>query len=67
VDAILDFYDAEAVVVGHTEVDYVESLYEGRVFGVDVPVDDLGSLQGLLWEDGTWFRVVGTGELEPIP
>jgi hypothetical protein len=42
VDAILDFYDAEAVVVGHTEVDYVESLYEGRVFGVDVARSTVG-------------------------
>ncbi len=66
VEMILDFYDAEAVVVGHTEIGQVGTLYEGRVVGIDVPVQDLGSLQGLLWRQGKWFRVTGTGRLESI-
>lgn len=65
VDQILDFYDASAIVVGHTERDHVESLYDGKVFGVDVPVDKIG-VQGLLWQDGGWYRVTEAGELEPL-
>lgn len=62
----LDFYDAEAVVVGHTEIGQVGTLYSGRVVGIDVPVQKLGSLQGLLWKRGKWFRVTGSGRLESI-
>jgi len=66
IEAILDVYDARAIVVGHSEHDQVEALYEGNVFRIDVPVKTLDSFQGLLWEDGRFYRVIGTGDLEPI-
>ena len=66
VDTILGFYDADAIVVGHHEVAQVMGWYEGRIIGVDVPVPELGGLQGLLWEGGEFFRVLGSGALEPI-
>jgi hypothetical protein len=66
-DAVLGFYKASAVVVGHSERDRVESLYEGRVYGVDVPVEDLGGFEGLLWEAGTFSRVADDGTVEPVP
>jgi len=65
-DAILDTYDVSTIVVGHTGVDRIESLYEGRVIGIDVPLEDLGSFQGLLWEDGQLFRVLGDGTRESL-
>jgi hypothetical protein len=65
-DMVLDYYDATAMVVGHTETDEVGVLYDGRVFSVDVPFERLGTLQGLLWEEGKWYRVTGSGKLEPI-
>lgn len=64
VQAILTYYGAHAVVVGHTGVEQVESLYGGRVFGIDIPLDVLGSFQGLLWEGGVFYRVTGSGELQ---
>jgi hypothetical protein len=66
VNAILAAYGARAIVVGHTEVEQVESLYSGKVFALDVPVERLGGLQALLWQDGRFFRVTGTGALEPF-
>jgi hypothetical protein len=66
VAAVLAYYGAQAVVVGHTEIDQVESLYEGRVFAIDVPLVDLGCFQGLLWEDGVFYRVTGSGELQEL-
>jgi len=66
VAAVLDFYDATAVVVGHTEIEQVLSLYDGRVIGVDVPVEKLGGLQALLWEGGRFSRVTATGVIEPL-
>ncbi len=66
VDSILDAYDSRAIVVGHTGVDRVMSLYEGRVFALDVPLEELGSFQGLLWDGDRFFRVTGDGSLEPL-
>ncbi|NIN72205.1 MAG: metallophosphoesterase [Gemmatimonadetes bacterium] len=66
VEAILDYYGAHAVVVGHTGVEQVKSLYDGRVFGIDIPLNTLGSFQGLLWEGGVFHRVTGGGELEEL-
>ena len=66
VDSVLTNYDAHVIVVGHTEVSQVSCLYENRVVAIDVPVEDLGSLQALLWENGRFYRVTGQGELQPL-
>jgi hypothetical protein len=66
IDATLAAYGVSAVVVGHTEVDQVESLYGGRVYAIDVPLNELGTFQGLLWEAGRFFRVEGDGSLTPL-
>ena len=66
VEAALSYYGATAVVVGHTEIPEVTALYEGKVFAVDVPLLELGSLQGLLWQGGRFYRVTGAGTLEPL-
>ncbi|MFH1372600.1 MAG: metallophosphoesterase [bacterium] len=61
-DSILGYYAAVAIVVGHTEVDSVLGLFDGRIIAVDVPVDELGGLQALLWENGRFYRVGPAGE-----
>ena len=66
IDATLAAYGVSAIVVGHTEVDRVESLYGGRVYAIDVPLNELGTFQGLLWEAGRFFRVEGDGSLTPL-
>lgn len=63
---ILEFYDASAIVVGHTDIGTLQPLYDGRVFGIDVSLENLGSFQGLLWEDGVFYRVSGTGRRERL-
>ena len=66
IDSILSFYGASTIVVGHTEIDSIMSFRDRRIIGIDVPVDELGSLEALLWETGTFFRVTGKGDLRPI-
>jgi len=66
VDSILETYSSRAVVVGHTGVMEITSLYGGKVFGIDVPLDILGSFQGLLWKGDRFFRVTGDGTIEPL-
>ena len=65
-DSIRQYYGVENIVVGHTEVDHVVSLYDGKVFAIDVPLEKLGTLEGLLWQEGKFYRVTGIGELESI-
>ena len=66
VDSILSFFGASTIVVGHSEIDSIMSLQDRRIIGIDVPVDELGSLEALLWDDGRFFRVTGKGDLRPI-
>ena len=65
-DSILHKYSADAIVVGHTEVDSVSAFYDNRIYGIDVSLEDLGHYQALLWEDGIFYRVDGDGELRPM-
>jgi hypothetical protein len=66
IDATLAAYGASAIVVGHTEIDQIESLYGGRVYGIDVPLKRLGGFQGLLWEAGRFFRVEVDGSIASL-
>jgi len=60
----LDHFGARKVVVGHTGVEQVGYLQNGLVIGIDVPVEDLGCLQGLLIENSEFYRVLGSGQKE---
>jgi len=62
VDEALNFYAVDRIVVGHTERDSLEVLYDGRVIAIDVPVEDLGGQQALLFEGGDFYRVNPDGE-----
>ncbi|RKX28344.1 MAG: metallophosphoesterase [Candidatus Zixiibacteriota bacterium] len=66
IDRILTHFSAKAIVVGHTEVDSLCGLYDNRIFAIDVPVDKLGSLQALLWENDHFYCVNGDGKLVPL-
>ncbi|MEW5924135.1 MAG: metallophosphoesterase [Candidatus Zixiibacteriota bacterium] len=66
VSSILSQYSADAIVVGHSEIDSVSALYENRIYGIDVSLEDLGHYEALLWQDGVFYRVEEDGELRPI-
>ena len=64
---------ADAVVVGHTLQDEVNARYNNKVFAIDVkhPKDYLTSFpirssEGLLIEDGKFFRLLEDGRAEPL-
>ena len=55
VDKVLDLYNAKHVVVGHTIVPRVSSLYEGKVIAIDVKHDIAvveGFANSILFENG---------------
>ena len=66
VTAILDRYQAKAIIVGHCVVDQIEAEYNGGVVTVDVEQADSENsrraCQALLIEDGKMFRVNENGE-----
>ena len=65
VNQILDFYDANAVVIGHTIVDSISTDYEDKVIRIDIhqpTKKNTGNAQALLIEDNTFYRVNDFGE-----
>lgn len=66
IDSVLDYFDIDRIVVGHTQQDSVSVLHDGRVIAIDVRVEDIGSQQALLWQDGRLYRVYGSGDLKLI-
>ncbi len=65
-DQILAFYKAERMIIGHTIVDTeITSDFGGKVIRVDIKHPEQkfnGITQGLLIEDGTYFKVNEQGE-----
>lgn len=63
---LLSYFGAKSVVVGHSEQDSLQGYYGNQLFAIDVPVADLGGLQGLLFENDRFFRVDPDGTRTPI-
>jgi hypothetical protein len=64
VQQILDFYGAHTVVVGHTDIGEIQAQFGGMIIGIDMSLERMGYFQGLLWEDGEFFKVEGDGTRE---
>ncbi len=64
---LLGRYGVERIVVGHTEHDSIAALFSGRVLAIDVPVEDRGGQQALMWEAGAFYRVNADGSRVPLP
>jgi hypothetical protein len=69
----LNYFDAKAVVVGHTIQSNVEALYDAKLFAIDVkhPRDYADSFpvkhsQALLIKGKQYFRLLDTGEQEEL-
>lgn len=62
VNSLLAFYGAEHMSVAHTTVDSVQSRYNGKVFAVDLEVNNWRTpLEGLFYKDGGYFRLKEDG------
>lgn len=66
ISRVLEYFDVEAVIVGHTGVDSVSGLYDNRVFAVDIPFEDIHCIEALLWDNNSFYRVLCSGELQLI-
>ncbi|SJM57720.1 Protein-tyrosine-phosphatase [Brevundimonas diminuta 3F5N] len=71
VTASFDRFDVSRILVGHTVVERVSALYDGKVIAVQVyPHEDEATgqpiLEGALRLDGVWFRATAQGERLPL-
>jgi Calcineurin-like phosphoesterase len=66
VDSTLRMYNVKYIATGHTVVaDTISALFGGRVFNTDVH-HVKGHSEGLLYEEGKFYRVSPVGEKFPI-
>lgn len=59
-------YGGSTVVVGHTVVDSITSMHDGRVIAIDVTFKDPARVEGLLIEEGKFYRVGVNGSRTPM-
>ncbi|WP_187294774.1 metallophosphoesterase [Chitinophaga pinensis] len=65
VDSTLQWFNCKRIVVGHTVMDSISSLYDGKVIGVDVNHHE-GKHEGLLIEANGIFVVDAAGGKRPL-
>lgn len=65
IDQTLMMYDATAIVVGHTLVDNVATLYGGRIIAIDTKHADNNS-QALLYSGNKLYRIDSSGKRREI-
>ena len=61
----LQQYNANNIIVGHTLVDQVSTFYGGKVVAIDTKHADNVS-EGLLIENGKFYRIDNTGKRQKI-
>jgi hypothetical protein len=66
IDSTLNIYDVRYITTGHTIVaNEIRSFYDGKLFDTDVHHAG-GHSEALLFEDGKFSRVSGTGEKSDV-
>jgi len=66
-DSVLTICDVDNIVVGHTQQEPGITTYQnGKIIAIDVVVEDLDGQRGLLWQDGTFYRVDNQGHKHPL-
>jgi hypothetical protein len=66
VDSTLKLFRVKKIIVGHTPVPRISSLYGGKVIDVDVP-HAKGVSEGLLIDNKKYYRIGIDGKKEPLP
>ncbi len=64
VNKTLEFFNVSKIIVGHTNVDQIKSLYNRKIYATDIPyyLSDEIVLQGLLIEGETFYCVYPDGK-----
>ncbi|MCK5171323.1 MAG: metallophosphoesterase [Bacteroidales bacterium] len=63
VDRILQYFDTNHIIVGHTSMPNIVSLFHGKIFGIDssIKFGDYG--EALIYQNGEYYRGTVNGTL----
>lgn len=66
-DRVVKYFNVRSIFIGHTNVKKVTSIYNNRVFAIDVPFYTYGhSIQGLLIEGDAVYLLNSKAEIRQI-
>jgi len=65
-DSILSFYGVNRIIVGHTTLPEVKSMFNNKLLGADAGMMNYHSGELLLYQNGTFYRVLYNGKREKI-
>ncbi len=68
-DKVLEYYNAEQIVVGHTVVDDISSEFNGKVIRMDIKhgkEKNSGNTKGVLIENGLEYKIDDKGNKEKL-
>lgn len=64
VERVLDYYHVDKMIIAHTEVRQLTSMYDGKVIAIDIPIRTSEIIpEALLIEDGKFYRWSTDGKL----
>jgi len=66
IDLILDFYNKKHIVVGHTSLTNIQSLFETKIIGIDASQESNMPSQMLLYLNGSFFKYYLNGRIEKL-
>ena len=62
VDKIIDRFDVEQIIVGHSIVDDLTPLFNRKIFAIDVPRHYLHDYMALLIENKKFYKIDTHGQ-----
>lgn len=65
-DAVLDFYDADHIIVGHTPQRSIVHMFDNKILGVDTGIMYQRPGNILLYRDGSFYRICHEGKREKL-
>jgi Calcineurin-like phosphoesterase/Ankyrin repeats (3 copies) len=64
-DEIMDYYQVNHIIVGHTISDEIQLLYENKVIAITIHYDEAEiDCQGLLIEDGQYYKMFNNQKIK---
>ncbi len=64
--SLLDDMEVSKIIVGHTTQDFINPFFKDRVIPIDTGIKYGDHGEGLLWENGIFYRAKANGEKERI-
>lgn len=63
VDSVLSYYDASSMIIATTGAKAVYSTFGNKIYAIDLPMDKTDvTLEGLLQEEDSFYRITSAGE-----